>query len=472
MRTEAAAVRQRLRVPASLPPAKLLLIAGLSAFAVALGGYVAFIATQPVDHWLSPVDLHVYRLGGEVAAGLRPRYLKLAAPLYDWPGHGLKFTYTPAAALVFTLLALPSWAVLLKLSIAVSMAAMVAGIWFTLGGLGYRAGAARIGGTLLLAAVLLWIEPVQRTLYLGQVELALMALVMWDLSQPQSRRWQGAGVGLAAGIKLVPLIFIPYLLLTRRFLQAAVATGAFLATIIAGFIVLPADSRVWWLDGLFFRAGRTGFAGWEGNQSLQGLITRLAGSIAGGRVTWLILAVVTMACGVVASAALDHAGHWMAGVLTCALTGLLVSPISWDHHWVWVVPGVTVLAVYAVRTRGRARWAYLGSAAVLTAVFGAWPGALWGQTFKVGGFPFGLIWIPPNTNPATFARLGDRPWYVEYHWHGAQILAGNLYVITGMLALVLLVVVAVRSLPGLPGRRGQRASRPPAVPAAASGHGR
>ena len=92
---------------------------------------------------------------------------------------------------------------------------------------------------------------------MGQVNLALMALIIWDLCQPDtaaSRWWKGAGVGIAAGIKLVPLIFIPYLLLTRRFRQAAVASGAFVATVAAGFVVLPADSAKWWFGGLFFNS--------------------------------------------------------------------------------------------------------------------------------------------------------------------------------------------------------------------------
>src|SRR5439155_26712098 len=89
---------------------------------------------------------------------------------------------------------------------------------------------ARAGGALLAGAAVLWTEPFLRTVYLGQVNVALMALIMWDLTQPDtraSRWWKGAGVGIAAGIKLVPLIFLPYLLLTRRFRQAAVAAAAF-----------------------------------------------------------------------------------------------------------------------------------------------------------------------------------------------------------------------------------------------------
>ena len=86
-----------------------LLIAGALAFAIAAGCYCAFVITHPMDRWLSPVDLQVYRLGGEVVAQLAPGYhAGLAAPLYDWPGYGLKFTYTPFAAIVFmVLLAVP-----------------------------------------------------------------------------------------------------------------------------------------------------------------------------------------------------------------------------------------------------------------------------------------------------------------------------------------------------------------------------
>jgi alpha-1,2-mannosyltransferase len=121
-----------------------------------------------------------------------------------------------------------------------------------------------------------WTEPVMRNLYLGQIDLMLMALVLWDLCQPDtkaSRWWKGAGIGIAAGIKLVPLIFIPYLLLTRKFRQAAVASVAFVVTIGVGFVFLPSDSAKWWFGGLFYNGGRTGFVGWEGNQSLRAIIT-------------------------------------------------------------------------------------------------------------------------------------------------------------------------------------------------------
>src|ERR1041384_6233703 len=114
-----------------------------------------------------------------------------------------------------------------------SLAALGLSVWLTLGALGWT-GRRRLAGSLTVTAVALWTEPVQRTLPLGQVELLLMALVIGDLCLAGRRWWQGAGIGLAAGVKLVPLIFIPYLLLTRRFRQAAVATGTVVAPAGAG----------------------------------------------------------------------------------------------------------------------------------------------------------------------------------------------------------------------------------------------
>ena len=423
-----------------------LLIAGAVAFLATAACYLVFILTHPMDRWLAPVDLYVYRLGGDVVAQLAPGYRPgLAAPLYDWPGYGLKFTYTPFAAIAFTVLALPAWGVVQAVSVVLNFLAFLVTIWITLGALGYRAGLARVGGMLLLAAVLFWTESVQRTLYLGQVELLLMALVMWDMCQPDRRWWKGVGVGVAAGIKLVPLIFIPYLLLTRRYRQAGVAAGTFFGTVLVGLVVRPADSRAWWLHGLFVNGSRTGFVGWEGNQSLQGLITRLAGSIAAAEPIWFAVVAVTLVAGLLSATALSRAGYPAAGIVTCALTALLVSPISWDHHWVWIVPGITIMASLGMRARGLLRWAWLTGAALVAGVFGAWPGFLWGQPVDLGGFSEGFIWAPPNTPPGTFARLGDRPSYAEYHWAGWQLVAGNLYVLAGVAALMVIAVLAVRS---------------------------
>jgi alpha-1,2-mannosyltransferase len=440
-----------------------LLAAGAVAFGAALATYLVYVKTHPQIDWMDAVDLRVYRDGGLIVRHIRPWYNPhRLSPLYGWPGYQhLQFTYPPFAAMAFTVLTQTSFWTLWKISAGVNIAALLATVWMTLGGLGYRRGPARLGATLLLAAPLFWTEPVQRTLYLGQIEIVLMTLIIWDQCQPDRRWWKGAGVGLAAGIKLVPLIFIPYLLLTRRFRQAAVASGTFAATILLGFAVLPRDSTEWWLDGLFIKGGRDGFIGWEGNQSLRAIITRLTGSVVGAEPTWLVVAALTAVAGLVCAAVLDRAGHRMVALLTCALTGLLISPVSWDHHWVWIVPGTVAAAGYAVRVRRRAaRWAAAGLAVGIAGIFGAWPGSLWGEPDDLGGFSKGLIWAPPNTNPETYLRLGDRPWYVEYHWHGLQLLSGNLYLLTGIALFALLVMLAVNAVRAA-GPELMRATRAP-----------
>jgi alpha-1,2-mannosyltransferase len=436
-------------------PGRRLLLAGLAAFAVALGGYVLYMVGHAKGYTMDPVDLAVYRSGGLIVRHIQPYYdPHLAAPLYDWAGYGklhLPFTYTPFAAVVFALISFVPYQLSLKLSVAVDLTALLATVWFTVGGLGYRRLTIRAGATLLGAGALLWTEPVLRTIYLGQVNLVLLALIMWDLCQPdteKSRWWKGFGTGIAAGIKLVPLIFIPYLLVARKFRQAAMATAGFAFSVLLGFVLLPKDSAKWWFDGLFVQDKRTGFAGWAGNQSLNGLITRLAGSIHSGRPAWIVVAVLVAAAGVVGAGLLDRKGYVMVGLLTAALTGLLVSPISWDHHWVWIVPGAVVAAHYAAaawrRGARKAMWACGLLAVAIVAWFGAWPTRFFHVTPpNLGTDSLGLPWIPKNTNPVWYQWYGDQHWFPEYHWHGWALIWGNAYVLAGLGLFGLLVAASL-----------------------------
>ena len=242
-----------------------------------------------------------------------------------------------------------------------SIAALGATCWVTFGGLGW-AGRRRVTGTLAVAALSLWTEPVLRALQLGQIELVLMALIAWDLCQPDDRPWKGAGVGLAAGIKLVPLIFIPYLILAGKLRQAAVAAAVFAATVAAGFAVLPRPSATWWLTGYFLHPGNVGEVGALVNQSLLAVITRALGSMRAALPVWLAVAALTAVAGLAAAALLDRSGRPVAGWISCALTGLLVSPVSWDHHWVWIVPVLVLLTGRAVAVPGAAPGAARGAA--------------------------------------------------------------------------------------------------------------
>src|ERR1700683_5350339 len=146
------------------------LAVGAAAFGVARAGYIIFALTSPSHQWMDPVDLRVYTDGGLIVRHVRPFYRAFrAAPLYDWPGYAhLPFTYSPFAAMVFTAGSVVSFKTLAQISVGVNLAAMLGCVWMTLGGLGCRRGLARLGATLLLAAPVLWTQPIQRTLFLGQ----------------------------------------------------------------------------------------------------------------------------------------------------------------------------------------------------------------------------------------------------------------------------------------------------------------
>jgi alpha-1,2-mannosyltransferase len=415
-----------------------LLAGGLVAFAVVLAVYVADLATH-LGTMTAMRDLIVYRAGGLITRHVTPPYeASKYAPLYSWTGTGgVSFTYAPIAAVIFAVGSLLPWLVLRWAMTVASLAALAWSAWLMFGRLGYADRRVRAGATLLVTAAALATEPVQQTLALGQINLLLMLLVVLDLMTARTRWWTGAGIGLAAGIKLIPLIFIPYLILTGKFRQAGVAVATFLVTIGIGYAVLPHDSAHYWQGGTFLNANRIVFLGTRGNQSLHGLIIRFMGSVNGAEHTYLAVAAVVAVAGLVIAATLYHAGHPVAGMLGCALTALLVSPLSWDHHWVWAGLGVGYLGHLAVRARGPARTAWGLAAAALLAIFGCWP-QFWAPGTALT--PAGWVWY----GPTQYFAYGDNPAYHEYHWSLLQTIAGNSFVLTGLLALAVLAVAAVR----------------------------
>jgi len=415
-----------------------LLVAGAVVAAVAAAAYVTALATHPWKSLLNGFDLQVY-LGGAQQA------LHHAANLYSWHYRhdlGIQFTYTPFAALLFAAgLAVPFQA-LMGLVSAAGTFGLAATVWIALRELGWRSLPARAGATLLVTGLAFWTEPVQRALYLGQVELVMMAVIVWDMCQPDRRRWKGAALGVTAGVKLVPLLFIAYLLVTRRFRQAFVACAAFGATVVIGFAALPRPSVTWWLKLNFLEAGRTGFVGDQQNQSLRGIVTRVAGSVAAGQLPWLAVAIVVALAGLAAAVVLCNSGRPygpFAGLLTCSLTALLVSPISWDHHWVWIAPAVALFLSLGVGASRAARAGWLVLAGLVLAIFGAWPD-FWRPTASL--LQGGLI----NYAPAAVFAHGDNPAYPEYHWNGLQSLAGNLYLLGGFALFAVALVAAARLL--------------------------
>ena len=300
------------------------------------------------------VDLQVYRMGGgAVLHGGRLYQLRLV-----W----LPFTYPPFAAVVFAALAVVPWKVAVTALTGASVVALPAALYLVLRLSGpVREQARERAWTLALAvaAAAIWLEPARATLGYGQVDILLTAAVLYDLSLPDTARRKGVMIGLAAGLKLTPAIFAVYLLVTGRRRAAATAAAAFAGTVAAGFLVLPASSA-WFWSGRFASPGHVSPVQNPQNQSLYGALAR-AMHTAHVLPVWLPLATATAAAGLALAAAASRRGDEALGFSLCAVTGLLISPISWIHHWVIVIPALLVAGL----TAGRAYRARNVAAAVL-----------------------------------------------------------------------------------------------------------
>jgi alpha-1,2-mannosyltransferase len=393
----------------------------------------AFLVDQAVHRHavLTWYDLNVYN-----DAGLITR--QLPSILYTWELKvGVQFTYTPFAALMFAGGSLFPIVVLRWIMTIASLAAIPLTVWLTLGGMGKR-GTGRAAAALAVSALALWIQPVVKAMFLGQIEPLLMLLVVWDLTRKDSRRWKGIGIGIAAGIKLVPLLFIPYLLLAGKVRQAAIATGAFVVTVVIGFIALPGPSASYWLTGYFMRPGRTGSVHSLVNQSLLGALARLYGTVAPAQPAWVPIALVVAGGGLVAGAMLSRTGRPVEGWALVGITSVLVSPISWDHHWVWVVPVLAVLAGLVFNARPVVKAAWILAVVLISGIMGAWPWRYSGpKAFVPRRGLLGWFVKPPEVTQIMVV-------------HGWQLLTWNLWVVIGLviyLAFVAEAIIAWRKRP-------------------------
>src|SRR5690606_14357860 len=190
-----------------------------------------------------------------------------------------------------------------------------------------------------MVALCLQVEPVRHTFGFGQINLLLLALVVVDCLV--DLRWlpRGVLVGLAAAIKLTPLVFLVYFLL-RRDTRAVVATvSSFVGCMALGFLLAPQASISYWTDVVFDTAERVGNE-YAGNQSIYGVLSRAGFDEGGLIVLWLLVAIAVTAIGAVAMRRALRLGSELTAVAICGVVGVMVSPISWSHHWVWVLPAL------------------------------------------------------------------------------------------------------------------------------------
>jgi alpha-1,2-mannosyltransferase len=315
----------------------------------------AFTATVPLlRDWF---DLRVYY-------GAVNTWIHHGGRLYDYqvPGTAYGFTYPPFAAvsmLPMTIVGLRTaivGSVLLNLAaLALILHVLTDGTWRRYGWFGCALG----------ACLLALFEPLRDTFSFGQVNLLLLALVLtdaWLLSRGRDR-WAGVGIGLAAAIKLTPAVFIGLLLLARRWRAAAVAGAVTAAATAFAALVAPDASRFYWTEALW-DTSRVGRLDYVSNQSLQGILARLGDT---HRTAWAAAVLVVLGVWVWRTRRALAADDWTAAFALTAATACLVSPITWVHHLVWLLPAFAVL----VRT-GHPRVAGALYAVLCTSVVWLW----------------------------------------------------------------------------------------------------
>ena len=99
---------------------------------------------------------------------------------------------------------------------------------------------------------------------------------------------------------------------------------------------------------------RIGAASLNTNQNIAGTLARLGLSDHARFVPWVLACLLVLALTVWAARRVLRAGEPTLAVICIALFGLAVSPVSWSHHWVWMLPTVLVTAVLAWRRRNAA----------------------------------------------------------------------------------------------------------------------
>lgn len=335
-------------------------IAGLVALAVALVVYQAPWGPRMID-------LDVYRVGARALLSGTDIYT-VAEPEADLP-----FTYPVFAAVLFLPLALLPALGARILLVLLSLSALFVIVHLTVRYVGRATG--RLTGSGLawsvpLSVAGIAVHPVWETLNFGQVNLILAALVLGDTLTRWPGRWRGVLVGIATGIKLVPGVFLLYFLVTGQRRAALTAAVTTLGTIAVGFAAQPRPAWDFWTDHAL-NPERTGGIAYVTNQSFLGVSARLLRDPHPPRALTVVLGGLVLVAALALARRLYRSEQVLLSICVVAVASLLASPVSWSHHWVWAIPVLGTLVIWAARTEptGRWRWWVFGAvtAIVVTA---------------------------------------------------------------------------------------------------------
>lgn len=339
---------------------------------VVVAGFAVFVQYRYIP-WDAPVfgllnnqlDLRVYRAGGSrLLDGL---------PIYDGMvlGH-MEYTYPPFSTVVMSPFALMSKNAAGWTWLALEVVALLWVVWASFRSLGHRRSGMLLLLTVSTAAVASVLEPVRTTVWFGQINLFLMAALLWDLLRGPDSRLRGFAVGLTAGVKLTPAFFVVYLAVTRQWRAAATVLVVGVATVVVGVLVMPRQSWMFWTDKVL-DSQRVGVAGNPANQSVRGALARLLDTPHPNTALWLGCCLAAAALGLGAAFLAHRRGHELLALTLTGMTTTAVSPFSWGHHWVWFVPLLVIAIDLVLRawTEGRRLVAVALAVVPLAVVFDA-----------------------------------------------------------------------------------------------------
>jgi alpha-1,2-mannosyltransferase len=285
-------------------------------------------------------------------------------PLYDFSHYDriqgpLGFTYPPFAAVVMYPMAWLPLGAVETITLIANYAALGLTTWWLTTRVADRHGWPRWFLFALAVPLATTLEPIRETFAFGQINILLAALVLGDLLVAVPGKWRvaGVGIGLAAAIKLTPAIFIVYLLLSRRWRVAITATATAAGATLLAAALAPGDSWRYWTR-VVWDANQIGHLDRIPNQALWGSLLRIYAPHQPSRILWLLLVAIVAGYGLWRAAQAARAGDDLAGLTLTGLVGLLVSPVSWQHHLYWFVPAILVLVDAAATAGRRYRWGY------------------------------------------------------------------------------------------------------------------
>jgi alpha-1,2-mannosyltransferase len=305
------------------------------------------------------IDVDVYRMGGQAWLDGRPLYSD-GTMFHTRGGLDLPFTYPPLAAVAFApfaLLPLPvaSAAITLTTLVLLVVSTVIVltrlDVWPQTAVTGEPAWMRRCWlAAAVVAPAVIHLEPIRSNFDFGQINVVLMTLVIADCV-PRKTPWpRGMLLGLAIALKLTPAVFLLYFLLRRDMRALVVTAGSAVVATLAGFAFAWRDSWVYWTETVR-NTDRIGTVTLNTNQNIAGALARLGLGEGERFVVWTVACFAVLGLTVWAARRALRAGEPVLALVCVAMFGLVVSPVSWSHHWVWALPALLVCAVVAYRHR-------------------------------------------------------------------------------------------------------------------------